>query len=63
MSRYDCSVLSLKHNIINKTKNGFQIVKSATILKNNFKNVIYWLKIHEVDIQSESPLVKLTMAG
>ena len=48
--------------IINTTKSGFQIVKSATILKNNSKNVIYWRKIHLVDIQGESLLVNLTMA-
>ena len=55
MSRYDFPVLSLNtlFKIINTTKSGFRIIKSATILKNNSKNVI----------QRASPLVNLTMAG
>ena len=44
-------------------KSGFRIINSATVLKNNSKNVIYCRKIHLVDIQSESPVVNLTMAG
>ena len=65
MNRYDCPVLSLKtlFKIINTTKTGLRIVKSAIIFKNNSKNLIYWRKIHLLDIQSESPLVNLTMAG
>ena len=47
MSRYDFPVLSLNTllKIINTTKSGFRIMKSATILKNSSKNVIYWRKI------------------
>ena len=39
----------------------FGLIKSATILKNNSKNVIYWRKIHLVE--RESPLVNLTITG
>ena len=48
-------IIKTLFNIINTTKCGFRIVKSSTILKNNSKNVIYWRKIHLVDIQSENP--------
>ena len=45
------SLNTLFIKIINTAKSGFRIVKSATILKNNLENVIYWRKVHLVDIQ------------
>ena len=61
MSRYDFPVLSLNtlFKIINTTKSGFRIIKSATIFEKQFQKYNLLAK----NIQRESPLVNLTMAG
>ena len=61
MSRYDFPVLSLKtlFKIINTTKSGFRIIK----ISNNFEKQFQKYNLLAKNIQRESPLVNLTMAG